>query len=532
MSRKRIELEGRHVTYEDDWSVEENHDVIQMTLPGQSYLKETMHKVSTTQVTGEALKKVALGGKGGMGSQGDAREQDKQVLSTARVMVLSDPSQEVFDHNAALDRVAVKFNENLPTEYLHSSWGVEGMPEYMGEDLGKTTVTYINNKDEEVTQEIDRYKTSIQYIDKENIEKYSRMIYCPSRILGEKKVKGWIELTKSFGRDYDEFSHSDTWDAADSMAMMEKMYSEWDANIEFATQLGTAIDSPCPITLKQLTVARERYDETCNYKGAWKYCRDEFDYEDGQWIRNIKTKARRYMLHIVNTLNQDEKRRHDLYLYTGPQMDEWIKEVGGYLNQWTEDLGNGLTKKHSVVAVPVRPVDKSDWTKKQKKRMKRAGIQQLSEETSHNHNITAYEIMTKYYNETKSEKWLNKKFRKLSRKDCAQYLMWELSQGRDPKEDTDYWVNKSYKVIKIDYPTIISEVIKAYLWRQKVKQHEWMERFRSQHVMMIQNLDKKDIEWAYKQEKTVKGKSVFAKGSVKKGEDNINRQFTKRLNRR
>ena len=88
-------------------------------LEGQIYLKETFHKVNTNQVTGEALKKVSVEGKGGFGSQGDARDQEKQVDVSARVMVLSDPSQEAFNHNTALEQVVVGWDENGKAVYLN-----------------------------------------------------------------------------------------------------------------------------------------------------------------------------------------------------------------------------------------------------------------------------------------------------------------------------------------------------------------------------------------------------------------------------
>ena len=90
----------------------EAHDMLVKTLSGQSYKKESFHKVSTTQVTGEALKKVSVGGKGGFGSQGDARDQKKEVQATTRVMVLSKPSQEAFDANALIDEKVIGFDEN------------------------------------------------------------------------------------------------------------------------------------------------------------------------------------------------------------------------------------------------------------------------------------------------------------------------------------------------------------------------------------------------------------------------------------
>lgn len=219
MRRKEIVLYDKYVSYEDAHEIEETHDVLQMALPGQSYLVEKLNKVNTNQVTGEALKKIALGGKGGMGSQGDARDQDKQVDASSRVMVLSPPSQEAFDYNVSLDKVAVRFGDGT-VEYL-----------YQGES-------------------------------------YTSKTYCPSRIFGEKDVKGWIETTKRLGRDYDDFSHTAQWDASD-----------WHRkNEEF-------------LTGESLEWSRRLYDELCGYKGAWKYVGLE------------GREHRRYRISIVNTLN-------------------------------------------------------------------------------------------------------------------------------------------------------------------------------------------------------------------------------------
>ena len=68
-----------HVSYKDDHSLAETHDVFVRALPGQSYLKEPLHKVKTTQISGEAIMRDSVGGKGGFGSQGDVREQSKEI---------------------------------------------------------------------------------------------------------------------------------------------------------------------------------------------------------------------------------------------------------------------------------------------------------------------------------------------------------------------------------------------------------------------------------------------------------------------
>ena len=81
MAKKKEIYNGKYITYEDQQSLEETHDMMVKALPGQSYVKETMHKVSTTQVTGEALMKVSVGGKGGFaaGTAGDVREKKKEL---------------------------------------------------------------------------------------------------------------------------------------------------------------------------------------------------------------------------------------------------------------------------------------------------------------------------------------------------------------------------------------------------------------------------------------------------------------------
>ena len=120
---KKVKIKnGKYTTYKDEQSLGETHDMIVKALPGQSYIKETMHKVSTTQVTGEALKKVSVGGKGGFGSQGDAREQEKQVDVTSRVMVMCGPSQQAFDHNVANEFIVKGFTKRIVPYTGHEDW--------------------------------------------------------------------------------------------------------------------------------------------------------------------------------------------------------------------------------------------------------------------------------------------------------------------------------------------------------------------------------------------------------------------------
>lgn len=81
MAKKKETYNGKYRTYEDQQSLGETHDMLVEALPGQSYILEPLHKVSTTQVTGDALMKVAVGGKGGFaaGTAGDVREKKKEL---------------------------------------------------------------------------------------------------------------------------------------------------------------------------------------------------------------------------------------------------------------------------------------------------------------------------------------------------------------------------------------------------------------------------------------------------------------------
>ena len=208
------------------------HDMLEEALDGQVYLKETFHKVNTNQVTGEALKKVSVGGKGGFGSQGDARDQEKQVHATSRVMVLSGPSQEAFDRNATLDKTVIGWDDKL-------------FPIYM-------------NRGETIT----------------------RKVFNPSHLFGDKETKGWIEISKTLGRDYDEFVHSNQLDASDHQAMIEFMYMH-------CNMFGIKFDLDIQAT-------RDRYDHLCGYKDAWKY------------VGINGAEHRRYRFTVGNLLNQDK----------------------------------------------------------------------------------------------------------------------------------------------------------------------------------------------------------------------------------
>ena len=225
MAKKTKINNGNYTTYEDQQSLGETHDMLVKALPGQSYVKEPMHKVNTSQVTGEALKKVSVGGKGGFGSQGDARDQAKQVEVKSRVMVMSDPTQEGFDRNASCEKICIGFDE-------------AGKPIYLKQG-----------------------------------ESVAQRRYIPSHLFGDNKnIKGWVDFTKSHGRDYDEFAHSNDLDPSDHQATCEFYLS------------GERLDK-----------SRELYDELCGYKGAWKY------------VGQNGGEHRRYTIQVYNTLNFDTK---------------------------------------------------------------------------------------------------------------------------------------------------------------------------------------------------------------------------------
>ncbi len=247
MAKRVKTYNGKYITYPDMQSLGETHDMLVKALPGQSYVLEPMHKVSTTQVTGEALKKVSVGGKGGFGSQGDARDQEKQVLVTSRVMVMADPIQKVFDHNASLEKICVGFNDDGKAIYIKQ-----------GESI--------------------TYKK-----------------YVPSHLFGEKEIKGEVEFTKSHGRDYWEFSHSNNLDASDSQQALEFMNEHCKM---FGVDINIDIES-----------SRKTYDEICGYKDAWKY------------VGYAGSEHRRYTITIVNTLNLEIKKTSNTY-----------RPAGGYMN--------------------------------------------------------------------------------------------------------------------------------------------------------------------------------------------------------
>lgn len=127
MKKEKI-IQGKYTSYLDQQSLGETHDMLVKAVPGQSYILEQMHKVNTAEVTGMAMKKVSVGGKGGFGSQGDARDLEKQVDVSARVMVLNDykgtlanprlSNQCIFDLNVSRKKVAIRFGEGT-VEYKY-----------------------------------------------------------------------------------------------------------------------------------------------------------------------------------------------------------------------------------------------------------------------------------------------------------------------------------------------------------------------------------------------------------------------------
>ena len=251
----------------ENQSLEETHDMIIKALPGQSYAKETFHKVSTTQVTGEALKKLSAGGKGGMSSSGDAREQKKEVQAGTRVMVLSDPSQETFDFNTSNEKLAIGFGR------AHGE-GVTDSVNINKKDLNGEEMDYV--------VEFERHTHTTEYLYEGQSMSYK--VFDPRKarkkyvMRNGKWKRVWIKeeesyttLYKSHGRDYHEFSHSGSWDASDLQRLNEYYLSGAD-----------------------LEASRERYDELCGYRGAWMY------------LGLNGASHRRYRIIVKNDLNDSQ----------------------------------------------------------------------------------------------------------------------------------------------------------------------------------------------------------------------------------
>ena len=302
----------------------DSHEMLVEALEGQVYVQETMHKVSTTQVTGEALKKVSVGGKGGFGSQGDARDQEKQVNVTSRVMVLSDPSQETFNINNSQKKIVKRFGEGtVEYGYEGDSW------EYKVFDPRKARKYYV----------MENGKWKRKWANEE---------------------ASYTTLRKSHGRDYHEFAHSNELDPSDHMKMMEVQYAEKDSNYEFAKQFGLEQEFE-GITLEQLEDARERYDYLCGYKGAWMF------------LGLNGAEHRRYTFSVHNLINLNKSK----------PKKETFKGKEGY----------------------------QGW-----------------EASSYNHNSKVYAIYRDYYYNNHSEEWLEEKMLGLDRKDCVQFVMWQLGE--------------------------------------------------------------------------------------------------------
>ena len=96
---------------------------------GESYIIEPQHAVSTTQVTGEALKKVSVGGKGGFaaGTSGDVRNKKKEVQAEGRLFVGTKTAQ-----------AAKQFNDELGSVIRGLRWSPEMEQKLKGSPLSKT----------------------------------------------------------------------------------------------------------------------------------------------------------------------------------------------------------------------------------------------------------------------------------------------------------------------------------------------------------------------------------------------------------
>ena len=213
MPNKKEIRKGVYLTYEDQQSLEETHDMVVKALPGQSYVLEPMHKVSTTQVTGEALKKVAVGGKGGFaaGTAGDVREKKKELNADGRLFVGPKHSQDYSTFNEYREKVLVGvrfpegFDEALKgiliprTEFHNSQTGLFSSPR------------------------------------------------------APKPISDIWEYRETRDKKYDDFAYQNSLDASDCHRLIEWAYREG------------------YISKERLEQARETYEELCGYRGAWKY---------------------------------------------------------------------------------------------------------------------------------------------------------------------------------------------------------------------------------------------------------------------
>ena len=260
MSKKNKTRNGRYITYPDNQSLGETHDMIVKALPGQSYVKESLNKVSTTQVTGDALMKVAVGGKGGFaaGTAGDVREKKKEL-------------------NAELIRMEKK---EIWMQRLEVAM----------------TLGYTDGKINTTTQKV----------------------YCPSHIFGEREIKGWIELSKTIGRDYDDFTYQGELDASDHMRNAEFLLAGTD----------------------ELDRIRKTYDEICGYHGAWKYVGLE------------GREHRRYRIYVANTLDLQtsakKSKPYDRDGYMSWEGSSYNHHVVGPNFELYHDMKNGNVRKDCI----------------------------------------------------------------------------------------------------------------------------------------------------------------------------------------
>ena len=259
----------RNLTYVDDQSLGETHEMIVKALPGQSYVKEQLHKVSTTQVTGDSLMKVSVGGKGGFGSQGDVREQTKELNAD----VIRMEKKEVFKQRLEIMQSA---SEGKLDEPSSSEW---------------IDAHYIRMK-----------------------EKHGN------------------------GRDYFDFNYQSSCDARDFLNIMEGLYAN--QGIKEGMDLGkpftvsqihggkpvtVTVDPNRRITKNELTRARNRYDEVCGYRGAWKHS------------------DRRYKIVIENTLNIQPKPN------TKPISEEVRQaQLRGAVQVWDQKMTHQMYSANSV----------------------------------------------------------------------------------------------------------------------------------------------------------------------------------------
>ena len=203
-----------HVSYEDDHSLAETHDIIVKALPGQSYLKEALHKVSTTQVTGDSLMKVSVGGKGGFGSQGDVREQTKELNAD----VIRMEKKEFFAQSLEVMQSA---SDGKLDEVSHDDW---------------------TNKH--------RARMKAKHGEGRDYFDFNYQSACDPRDLLD--MMEYLYETQDFRGHVDMKPFKMT-------------------QIQGGKPVEVTVDFNRRITKKTLERARNRYDELCGYIGAWKH---------------------------------------------------------------------------------------------------------------------------------------------------------------------------------------------------------------------------------------------------------------------